>query len=911
MAEVSKKERQEQMLRQFARIDKFLQANSKKFYQEYDTFNEFLVETRLHILEQAEHLQREHNEELTEEMRDVLSIDAEDGIANRLNMMTLILARMANPPLFNFLIQHKLNVKNIENLSFQQIPLEVDTLLFITNPLLAFDLVFDLLEFRNRHNRFVHLYITNRIARWLFRFTQFVINYDQFDKVIQLTLLQPARFDAYKDKFVKSVHFLAAEALDHILNDKKSIYVNDLRRLYLILSRTLFIAARSGQTIAPEILEMLTDLIPIMDMDPEQLKEDGFYAEYQEIHFMNPQKVFLQQFTELQKQDVDHVLVFLGSIHPVDRNQILQMVYDRTRLYPLKLFASIKKHYQQNEGVIPVYYKMVAESLRQIVDYHSVKNGGMVRKEVYEPLFFQEHLSLADHKIEAPSEELLHKPQEWLTPAQIFEAFHKAGAGDDKKILFDLASLPFCYIMIEFGRPSYHTFSLIHLFILDLQPKTYRDILGYLAGSLQMDSRELDVCLKQIKALNDFTQDLVVRNKIRRKRIKMYDSKNQLRFYDFNAALVEINDELEARYPQILFRFEYRKMLMEFLEESKRWLAIKKGQTVQALTADDMHKLLSGKEWPLVVKALKDSVIGRVYSEKYQALMDNEDKLRKELLEIHGLQQQVVDYEKLRQLATDENKEKSRISTETVKQRLAIYDVKTQSFEVMSQNPTQKEPWFVEWGRTPLRFMTPPQVNPQITIFTWFDMAVLNIDGQTRNTLISYLQNTQQLDETEVAILKQNMVQFWMLLKRLTGNIEWKQQPQLWKQNNGHVDYPLMLKLLGQIHEPLASQMPQMTEHRNDVQAHLTCLHEIQKNLIKNGASTPYGVLFTQKMMTALASSDDPTKALSVMKQSEKNAGHMKYLAYASNTPDIFRERLKIEYQINYRIVKYFQQNQD
>ena len=76
--EAAKKTRQEQMMLQFERIDKFLRANSKKFYQEYDTYNTSLVDARLKLMDQAEELGKENSTiplEIQEELRDVAEID--------------------------------------------------------------------------------------------------------------------------------------------------------------------------------------------------------------------------------------------------------------------------------------------------------------------------------------------------------------------------------------------------------------------------------------------------------------------------------------------------------------------------------------------------------------------------------------------------------------------------------------------------------------------------------------------------------------------------------------------------------------------------------------------------------------------------------------------------------------------
>ena len=85
------------------------------------------------------------------EMDKVSLIDGPHGIASYLNTITIAFARNANPALFNALVKKKLHLSDLSQLDFQQIPLESDAVLFITNPLIIFQVLNDFLRYESNN----------------------------------------------------------------------------------------------------------------------------------------------------------------------------------------------------------------------------------------------------------------------------------------------------------------------------------------------------------------------------------------------------------------------------------------------------------------------------------------------------------------------------------------------------------------------------------------------------------------------------------------------------------------------------------------------------------------------------------------------------------------------------------------
>ncbi|MGK5095142.1 hypothetical protein WDW89_24425 [Deltaproteobacteria bacterium TL4] len=899
--------RQEQMMRQFKRIDSFLQANSKKFYQEFDTYNTQLVNARLKLLDQSK------GDTVSEEMKEVLEIDDEDGIASRLNITTLSLARLANPQLFNFLIKKKLDPNGT---NYLQIPLEVDAILFITNPMLVFDLIHDFLKFRARYSSYIYMYISNRISRWLFRFTQFVMIYDKFDKIVQLTLLQPKRFNPFKQQFQSAIQLICAEALDCIIDGEKPLFINDLRRLYLIMSKALLISTSEGEIAAPEICAVLKELIPIIDIDPSQLKADRIEQEFEQFHFLNPKEQFAEQYQYLKQQDFSQLSLFLGHLHPEDRMKVLKQDYLQSQTDVLRIFSEIKTYYQSHDYDLPDHYQTIVETLRMIVDYQSVIQSTFKNEKLIQHVFVKGTLSLEEFP-EFVEELDIHKSYDNIIPKEtIFNTFHfNSKQALEQNYLFELSGLPYCFLTIEYARPHFQYFTLGELLLLDLPNRAYRDFLGYLLGSGQMVPIELEVCLNQLPEMTDLVSGLADKIKLRRKKISVYDRNNMLRFYDFKKAIQELHDLLEIRYPSLLTRFQYTQFLSSILGDIQRWVARKKDISLQELKPEWVSDLIYSPQIQKVYDQLQSTLTGHLYGKYFDFFMEQKVQLGKQLIEMHQSQQSILNYERVRfQQTAEVLPEKATAplpppQTPEVGANQGVsvfYQAGKKAFQVMSESPANADPWLIEWGRYPFRYVDFSGGVPVFTLFTMSDCIAMEMKRKTLFMVMEYALKTQQLTVFEYEVMKKNIVSLTYILKQATQNVKWSQERPVWSASEESLNFQSFGQLLSVTDPAIHKQLPRLADVKANVRVYQEGLSELQ-HWFEDPPLEPYTHAYTKNVFTIFAAPEKLNQLVTALKQTPYGKRNVPVLTRNTSNLRTFGKHLKYEYQLNARLLKYLQ----
>ncbi|MBF0352898.1 MAG: hypothetical protein HQM11_17830 [SAR324 cluster bacterium] len=656
------KQREEQLLRQFKRLDSFLHDNTLRFEEEFDTHNKALKKARDDIREQEDeqenklvsrelrHLNSIRNS--TEAMKSAREIDAEDGITNRIHMMTIVLARMSNPKLFQLLIQKRLNITDLEHLTFVQMPHEVDAILFITNPLLIFELLVDLMKFREKHKGFIFMYLSNRIARWLFCFTRFLIDYDELERMVRLTFLHEKRFTPFKQQFLKVVQQLCEDTRKQVESRQKPLFHNDLRRLYMLLTHALFIACREGIAVQTEIKSALTELVPRLNFDNKALTDDGEYHEFSIHHLGIPtlKDSFLEQFERLKQQDMVYTLEFLGYLHPADRQLILSFQYRQSRSYILRLLARLKQEYQQHQGTPPVHYHQITETLHQLINYQELLSDPEVDQSLVKVMFPEGQLAMGGT---IPLGSNLNIPQsplpEFIPSKEIFDAFYFDPADALRNdFLVELAAIPFKYVLSQRDIPGFYLLTLGEFFLMESEPEAFEAVLDYMLYSGQMTSMEILVAKDCAANLRRMADKLLKQIGTVRPEVAFFNGLNQLQWTNACLAVSRLRTPLEKKFPRILNRVQHQTMLMTFLLEIEKWLADRKKIKPHQLKATEIPHVLTSYQAKTIYQHLERIPACAPWKPQLDYYLSHEKHFVHEILTVHKQHVQLLAYDKIR-----------------------------------------------------------------------------------------------------------------------------------------------------------------------------------------------------------------------------------------------------------------------
>jgi len=923
------KARQEKMMLQFRRIDKFLQANSKRFYQEYDTYNTILTRLR-EQLEKSENELRQMTQSKTSSASDlnfVAQIDAEDGVSNRLNMQTLALVRLANGRLFNFLIKQQLNVQDLQNISFRQIPREADAILFITNPLLVFELINDFLKYRKNKPSFIYIYITNRVARWLFRFTQFVMVYDQFHKIVKLTLLQPARFSPFKSALMLSVRTLCREARDSVLDQEKPVFLNDLRRLYIILARALLMYTMDGQHPPSEIKTILSELTPVISLGLDELREDGIQAEFQLYHFTSPDVLdsFFEEFSILQQRDVEYTYEFLGFLHPTDLHMLLVEFYNQSKSYVIQLFLKIREYYEYHGQDLPAHYNTIANAIRKIVDYQEVMGDSTVSDELKQQAFWEESLYLAKPSSKQMFQSTLSGEgvelatlsgsgeATFVTREQIFEAFyHDPVQAKAKNLLMELASIPFCYLTIEYGKPRFNLFTFGDTWLMELPRSAYGDLLQYLYNTGQLDNMEVGVLKRQMKEIAQLMKSLVKKLKINLEKAPIYDHRQLLTFYQFEQAVYNITDFFQHHWPDFLNRRHQQQFILELLWETERWISRTENAAIHELDPQWVIQFISSDEFEPLLTSLKETTVGRTYHDDLREAMVQGESFKQRLIQNYRIRRKLLEYERVRfedQKPTSSKETADPLDSsqnqDTIDPILLPSRTKTQIFEDLTSNPTDKQPYFLELGRMPFRFLEMEFGKPQFMIFTLADTVAMEMNGEVRKALLDFLFVTRQLDETQLKWLKRNLVGCLIFLNQMCQNINWgKTQCGL---TTDVLNFEALRRQLALTDKAILKTLKPLAVFKIQMQIMLDALSELQRWTARL-QNRPYADLEPEELLKVIEQPELYFNALTQIKATPFGRQHLETFSNTSQAKEALRQQMYAELQLNIRLKKYYQQ---
>ncbi len=919
--------RKEKMVRQFRRIDQFLKSNSRKFYQAYDTHNATLERLREQIKAQEEEMRSlaENDDALAQEIQSVAEIDAADGVANRLNTMTAVLARIANRQLFNLYIKNRLPLHDLTRFSLRKIPWEADAILFITNPLMTFDLMEDFLKYRQRQSNFIYMYITNRIARLLFRFTQFVMVYDEFEKVVQLTFLHPKRFAPFKNQVNNAVHELCVETRECLLDQRPAIFLNDLRRLYLMLSRALFLSCIRGQAVPSEVKEMLLELNPVLDLDSEALHTDGIHEEFEQYHFTSPQfhKMLLDQYAMLQRQDIEYTFVFLGHIHPTDRAFILEALYQQSPSYVLLLFSKLREFYSYHgENLLP-YYKYTANTIREIVQYEDVQHNPSVDESLKANVFWNETLYLG----EKPGSLLVEEDELELAPdndtaidptmsqSLLFDTLQNDPAeAQQKNYIFGLAGWPFCYLTIEYGKPQFHIFTLGEMILLDIPNRARNELIDYLLHTTQISVTEKSVIEQQMPLITDLVKRLVKNWKLKPDRVDMFDRKNRLKFYGFKQSCLHLHETFHLYLPDFLLLCSFKQFLLDTLLETERWLAREKNRMVGQIAPEWIQHFLESDQTSSFFESLKLSSVGRQYAPELKIALGNPELFKQQLVYNHLIKQKILEYERIRfadpvVIKTPEDLESDELHEEdSVEFLLSPYAVREKAFqEVESDEIEEKKPYYLEFARMPFRFMSVEFNKPRYVIFTLADAVVMNLGGTERQALLEFLRISRQLGDEELAVLKKSMIRTIMFIKQMCKNLQKAALQCNWPA--GQIDFAEFAGQLGRTSHLIRREIPILSIYKDHNQMILEGLHEVERWIARE-RNKAIQDLHPEDVLSILKHPEPAKQAIEHIKQTPFGRQHLEELSLTPKSLQQLCQQLIKEYQLNVRLAKYYEKFQ-
>ena len=846
-------------------------------------------------------------------MRSAKEIDAEDGITNRVHMMTIILAKMSNPKLFDLLIKKRLRIKDLENLTFVEMPHEVDAVLFITNPMLIFELLLDIIKFREKHKGFVFTYLTNRVARWLFCFTQFLMRYDEFEKMVSLTLLHYKRFAPNKEQFRQTIHLLCKEVQETVEKKKKSVFMNDLRRLYMILSRALFISTREGKHAPPEIRAMLAELNAVVIIDANRLKEDEIYPEFIEFHFATPslKSEFHQQYRLLKEQDIGFTFEFLGYLHEDDRHLILLSCYHQSKIYILDLLSKLKLEFKRHGESIPEYHNLIVTSINKIIDYKALLNDPEIDNKLVNSVFSDGQIVLGGQFVAAPKPQPFQKtsPLPEFIPAQdVFDTFYFGQEEAlEKNYLQELAWIPFCYLKVDLnGQPTFNILTFGEISLLDLPAETYEDLLDYLLLTGQIAQMERVVYMQQRNALFDFGTRLCERLRFEREAVETYNSHHHLKFDMLKISLEKVRRILEENHPEYFKRVRQKQRTMVFLKEIEQWLADRKKLKPHKLAPDDIPHLLKSYQAKEVYTFLRRTATGVQHAEQLKALLEHEKEFTADLLTIHKINMNLLAHERVRFQDGPHQEgegEEDLVELETID--LTSLESRENAFAEMAQNAENKEVHLMEWGRMPFRMIKETPEKCHIVTFTFAEIVAMNMDGITRKTLMNFLLSSQQLSPSELRLMNQHMTSFLMLVKRLTHSLKWPDEHLNWIPENGNIDIAKFSQLGDETHSVMEKQLKQLILHKNQTVLALECLEELQRWIVQ-GTDTDYKEVDAKAMYRILNAPQNAARALKYLQSTSWGDKHLVLLSCDEEEWNVVCQRLKREYEINTLVFEHF-----
>ncbi|MGK0291066.1 MAG: hypothetical protein ACI86H_002533 [bacterium] len=843
-------EKKEKMMSQFKRIDHFLQSKSSIFYREYDQHNLQIAKIREQLqFQDKELLQLAEKEGFTSDLNAVLAIDAEDGVSNQLNQMTVSIARVANPSFCTYLSKTGLDLINshAEKNYYSKIPKETDAVIFMTNPLVVFNLLHKFITYLQKQAPFIKIYIINRIARWFFRFIQFILEYDQFEKLVQVTFLQEKRLNPYKHQFLQTIRFLCKEAKENVLDNEKPIFINDLRRLYIILSRVLLVANARGITPPDEISEVLKELVPILNLETSALKKDAVYDDFEAYHFTIPtlKKTFLEHYNQLQKQKSKHLLHFLGYLHPDDRTTILKTLYKKSKTYVIKLFLKIRQIYESDKNGFSDYYQDLATGIQKVVTYQDVRNDSTVSSELIQEAFWKEILYLEKTETSKVEELGLNTQETSLESHQLFDAFFDDAPQARKSTkLLQLAGITFCYITFEFGKYHFNLFRYGEVVMMGLPDQMHKSILKYIKNSGQITQKEKEVLESEVPSLRNLMSKVIPKAKTY-PHLNLYDDNNKLQLLPLKNILESLHGKIPVNNPIFLKEHEDREFILMILLEIERWFAKQKNISVDEVTPDTIIPILnSDEELDKFFAEFRQTSIGRLYEEELKSSLQLKDYFYQQLVLNNRIKKRLLEYERTRLTTKAESTsiaERFDAVTKYSKDQeesdqssmFSPYVVREKTFKELAKRPEKKQGYLFNLSRIPFRFLAFEFGKPRLTLFTFADVITMNLGARERKTLLNYLFETKQLDKEELAIFHKEMLSLIFITRTMIQNVRW-QDAQYESKNHTIIDFTEFARKLAIADRVIRKNIKQLVAFKDHVQILLEGVSEVERSISRH-----------------------------------------------------------------------------
>ena len=856
-------------------------------------------------------------------MDKVSLIDGPHGIASYLNTITIAFARNANPALFNALVKKKLNLNDISKLDFQQIPLESDAVLFITNPLIIFQVLNDFLRYREQQSDVIYLYITNRVSRWLYRFTQFVFLYDEFYRIVSLTFLHPKRFPPFEKVVFKTIQMLTQEAKESILNQEKPIFLNDLRRLYVIFVRARFLALQTGKQPPKTLQNIIEELVPVISLDPVELKADHIQKELNLYHFTSPklEQNFLKELNAIQQVEVENLFEFIGFLHPIDQRFFLEKCYQQSKMYLLSLFMHIRKYYEYHQENLPPYYKKLVDIMRYLAPYEEVVRDPNADQTLIAEAYHRETLYIGQFPdAETPEEEWLSdlgitraSAVDWKIPTKdiIFQPFEKNLVAANNQSIFELIRYPFFYVTLEFSKPCFHLLTLGQFFLMNVSKQTYSDLLNYFYGSKQIHVEQEKILHSLQPMIETLVNQWIKRTNFKKMNVEMYDNQKFLKFYDCATTQKELIPFFQTSWQEYLSTWENYQFIVDVLEELQRFLAIEKNIILRELEPQWIPHFLQSERIHDFLHYLQTTPIARTYPKILNRASTHSERFIEYLLQTYESLQKILEYEKVRFTPVTDHKVEKKEKSPTKESKnsfLTLREIRHQLFSVMQNPPKDKQPYLLELARIPFRFIVVEFSKPQQYLFSFADLIGMNIDGDSRKQVLDFLLVTSQLNQQEYNIVKKNMVSLLFFMKPTLEPLQFAKHHCFWSKRSNEFDIHQLRKLVTISDRLIRKNLKPLVLHKHHATQMMNGLSEVERWIAREQNKSPLQ-LSPSDVLPLL---ENNTRLQEVYEYLMTTAFGRQYFAKVRNHPkslEAFRQQLIEEYKLNVRLIAYYEQH--
>ncbi len=333
-------------------------------------------------------------------------IEDEHGDRAYINHQLLEYAKQAEPILYDLLVEPQLPriKKSKAEATYKTIPPETDALLFATHPLLGFEMLSEIKEYQEEiQHPTRRIYVELFINRWFFRFNRLALHPS---KTWELSLYRLFFGRAGTSPAMGALHrFVGLVIPDHVSDPDHKRFKegrNNLRMLYLVLTRLLHFLLLKKVKVPLELYKVLADLDNLNFFARQHYLVDGMRADYEKVHLLPnlarkvtnlEQKEALQKLTRKrflgfwqkysQLPSTSAKLAFLSGFIRVDRFFVLEQFFQYDQVMELaRLQQNIQETVNASEPVslTPVLQigskgNKLASALWQVAQRHDFLNN--------------------------------------------------------------------------------------------------------------------------------------------------------------------------------------------------------------------------------------------------------------------------------------------------------------------------------------------------------------------------------------------------------------------------------------------------------------------------------------------------------------------------------------------------------